>query len=220
MLQARLDSSRLPGKALAELCGEGLLYRAMEALARVECGVRVLATVADAEDAFRPLAERAGFELHVGPKDDVLARFCGAIRAFGIDSLIRATGDNPFVSWEHATSIAALREAEGLDYAAYDGLPLGCGVEAVAAGALLEAEASAPDAYEREHVCPFLYRRPERFKVARPRLAVDPAISSRRLTVDTAEDLERARRVYAAWLEEGARDFGSLQRALGRTGDV
>ncbi|MDR2048451.1 MAG: spore coat protein, partial [Treponema sp.] len=72
ILQGRLDSERLPGKSLRGLGGEPLLFRAMEALGRVPCGLRILACPEDCESAFLPLARRAGFELATGPKDDVL----------------------------------------------------------------------------------------------------------------------------------------------------
>jgi spore coat polysaccharide biosynthesis protein SpsF len=198
VLQARLDSTRLPGKALKDLCGEPMIYRVMEALNRIPSGVRVLACPENCLGVFGPLAERAGFEIFGGPEDNVLGRYCGAIRRFGIDRVIRATGDNPFVFADAAGALNA--EAEKLDaaYAGYAGLPLGAGVESVKSGALFRAEKEAEDGPAREHVCPYLYTHPELFTLHRPLAPLIWQGPDMRLTVDTGEDLDRACLLYEA----------------------
>ncbi|MDR2494973.1 MAG: NTP transferase domain-containing protein [Spirochaetaceae bacterium] len=194
VLQARLDSSRLPGKALLPLDGEPLLLRVMEALKTVPADRHILACPEDSRGAFAPLSDRAGFALLCGSKEDVLSRYCAAIRAFGLERVIRATGDNPFVFSDAADALN--REAGGADYAAYAGLPHGAGVEAVRADALLRAEAEAPSGAAREHVCPYLYGNPDRFLLHRP-LAPRPWRGPRlRITVDTRADYERAAMLY------------------------
>jgi spore coat polysaccharide biosynthesis protein SpsF len=204
----------------------------MEALNRVPCDLRVLACPEDCESSFSALARRAGFELTTGPKDDVLGRFCGAIRRFRPDYIIRATGDNPFVFADAAAALAARATnarapnagvpnagvpdagVPDADYSAYAGLPFGAGVEAVKAAALLRAEAEATEAFDREHVCPYLYNHPDRFRLHRPPAPAcwqDPLSAENRVTrlsVDTAGDLERANVLYAALTEEyGDRRF-------------
>ncbi|HPB66008.1 MAG TPA: hypothetical protein PLW80_05570 [Spirochaetales bacterium] len=82
--------------------------------------------------------------------------------------------------------------AYGADYVGLVGMPTGMGVEVVDACALLEAAAEADSAYDREHVCPFLYCRPERFKSIRPECPPSYRLPEARVTVDTAEDYERA----------------------------
>ncbi|MDR2073287.1 MAG: NTP transferase domain-containing protein [Spirochaetaceae bacterium] len=205
ILQARLDSRRLPGKSLLPLDGEALVFRVMEALAGVPCDLRILACPEDAGGPFLPLAKRAGFELHTGPKEDVLARYCGAIGRFfphpaGDSSrIIRATADNPFVFADAAAAIAEESAALGADYGGYAGLPLGAGVEAVSAAALLRAEKEADKDEDREHVCPYLYRRPDLFRLHRPlapRCWQDDPRRPLRLTVDTPGDYRRAQKLY------------------------
>jgi len=198
VLQARLDSSRLPGKSLLPLGGKPLILRVMEALGRVPAEVRVLACPEDSVAAFEPLAAEAGFALFAGPKDDVLKRYCLAIRYFGIDHVIRATGDNPFVFTDAAVAISTQAIAHDADYAGYLGLPLGGGVEAVSATALFRAEEKSENIHEREHVCPYLYGHPELFilhRVLSPRHWQGKDI---RLTVDTQEDYRRAQLLYKA----------------------
>jgi spore coat polysaccharide biosynthesis protein SpsF len=202
VVQARLDSCRLEGKSLLPLDREPLVFRVMEALNSVPCDLRVLACPEDCVTAFAPLAERAGFELSVGSKDDVLSRYCVAIRRFGIDRVIRATADNPFVFADAAGFLN--REAAGLnaDYAGYSGLPYGAGVEAVNAEALLRAEREASLPPEREHVCPYLYGHPELFQLHRPLAPREWQGPGMRVTVDTREDYERAIILYRALSEQ------------------
>ncbi|MDR0557865.1 MAG: NTP transferase domain-containing protein [Treponema sp.] len=200
VLQARLDSTRLPNKALLPLRGatdeEPLIYRVMDALRSVPCDLYVLACPPDCVSAFAPFAERSSFEICAGSKEDVLARYCGAVRAFAIDRVIRATGDNPFVFADAA--LALNREAQSLnaDYAGYAALPYGAGVESVAAEALLRAEREASADAEREHVCPYLYNHPERFRLHRPLAPRIWQAPDMRITVDTKEDYERASALY------------------------
>jgi spore coat polysaccharide biosynthesis protein SpsF len=197
ILQARLDSSRLPGKTMLPLGGKPLILRVMEALNTVPAHLRILACSEDSAAAFAPLAAEAGFELFAGPKDDVLARYCLAVERFGVKHIIRATGDNPFVFADAAAAINAEALALGADYAGYSGLPHGAGVESVSAAALLRAGKEAATPFEREHVCPFLYGHPENFLLHRP-LAPLRWQRAIRLTVDTQEDYERAQTLYAA----------------------
>jgi spore coat polysaccharide biosynthesis protein SpsF len=170
----------------------------MEALRRVPCDCHVLACPEDCAADFEPLAKRAGFELFIGSRDDVLNRYCAAIRRFGITRVIRATADNPFVFADAASSLNDDAMKRGADYAGYSGLPYGAGVEAVNAAALLRAEQEAALVPEREHVCPYLYAHPELFMLHRPlapRVWQGPDM---RVTVDTREDYERAELLYQA----------------------
>jgi spore coat polysaccharide biosynthesis protein SpsF len=196
VLQARLDSSRLGGKALLPLGDKPIVYRVMEALAFLPCEEKILACPEDCVSAFAPLAEEAGFVLVPGPKEDVLARYCLAIRKSGADRVIRATADNPFVFIDAATTINSEAVELNADYAGYFGLPYGAGVESVASEALLRAEreAQAPD--EREHVCPYLYRHPEIFRLHRPLAPKRWQYPEYRITVDTKEDYDRAVSLY------------------------
>ena len=198
VLQARLDSSRLPGKSLLPLGGRPLIFRVMEALGGVDCGVKILACPEGCVPSFAPLAAEAGFEILPGPGEDVLARYCLAVRRFRPERIIRATGDNPFVFADAAQALNAEAEALGADYSGYSGLPYGAGVESVAAEALLRAEREASSGPEREHVCPYLYNHPEFFRLHRPLAPLRWQGPELKVTVDTAEDYEQARALYKA----------------------
>jgi len=209
VLQARLDSSRLPEKALLPLNGKPLLLRVMEALNNITADLRILACPEDSFASFAPLAAEAGFQIHAGPKEDVLERYCQVIRRFSIDRVVRATGDNPFVFTDAANAINDEAVSRNADYAGYSRLPYGAGVESVSAAALLRAGSEAASPYEREHVCPYLYNHPELFRLHRP-LAPAPwqDNASIRLTVDTREDYDHAVKLYAALDDEPQRYTG------------
>jgi len=200
VLQARLDSSRLPEKSLLPLGGRPLIFRVMEALSFLPCQIRILACPEDSVSAFAPLAEEAGFTLVAGPKDDVLARFCRAIHRGSAERIIRATGDNPFVFVDAAAALNKEALDLNADYAAYSGLPYGAGVESVSARALLRAQQEARAPAEREHVCPYLYGRPELFHLHRPLAPRRWQGAQARITVDTHEDYERAQALYTTLL--------------------
>jgi spore coat polysaccharide biosynthesis protein SpsF len=198
VIQARLDSSRLPEKSLLPLGGRPLIFRVMEALSRLPCDLKALACPEDCAASFAPLAAGAGYELLPGPREDVLARYALGIRRFGADRVIRATGDNPFVFADAAAALEQEAGALEADYAGYGGLPYGAGTESVAAAALLRAEREAVSLPEREHVCPYLYGHPELFRLHRPLAPLPWQGSGLRLTVDTREDYEKARILYRA----------------------
>jgi spore coat polysaccharide biosynthesis protein SpsF len=181
-----------------------MIQGVMEALKQVPADCRILACPDDSLAAFTPLAKAAGFELISGPKFDVLRRYCRAIRQiaatrhYPVDWVIRATGDNPFVFTDAAAALLREAQALGADYAGYSALPYGAGVEVIGVRALLQAEEEAATDAEREHVCPFLYNHPERFRLHRPLAPLSWQGPEIRLTVDTPEDYERSQRIYDA----------------------
>jgi spore coat polysaccharide biosynthesis protein SpsF len=195
-----------------------MILRVMEALNRTPAELRVLACAEDSKSAFTELAQEAGFALLAGPKEDVLGRFCLALRNFGIRHLIRATGDNPFVFADAAYALITEGLALGADYAGYSGLPLGAGVESVNAKALLRAETEAVSQYEREHVCPYLYTHPENFLLHRPLAPQHWQGPEIRLTVDTQQDYEQAQALYAAL--DGLEKAGKLSEGERYKGEV
>ena len=196
ILQARLDSSRLPQKALLNLSGEPIIVRVMQTLKTVPADIYVLACDTASEAVFAPLAESCGFRCIGGPKDDVLERFCSVIRKTGITTVIRATGDNPFLFADAASaSVQRFNELQNTenpaDYFTYTGLPHGSGIEVYSSKKLLEAAALTDVSYEREHVGPSLYKHPERFSCifeTAPSQWYYPGV---RTTIDTREDYER-----------------------------
>jgi len=195
-IQVRLGSTRLPAKALLPLPGGLIIQHVMRSMSRVPAEVRALVTDAGSAQALAPLAREEGFLLFVGPRDDVLARYCMAVREYGVDQVVRATGDNPLTSAMLARSILDRHLKNGSDLSHYLGIPLGSGVEVVRSESLLAAESEATDPMEREHVTPFLYRHPERFRIEEPQGPPGFRLPEARVTVDTADDYAQVRRIF------------------------
>lgn len=197
VLQARLDSTRLPRKALLDLGGKPVIVRVMENLRRVEADAWILACDTASEETLSPLAKEAGFTCIVGPKEDVLERFCLVIRKTGATTILRATGDNPYLFADAAAKslerFGALQDsADGADYFTFTGLPHGSGIEVFSARRLLEAAALTDSPWDHEHVGPALYNHPDRFVAIREAAPAQWNYPEVRTTIDTREDYERA----------------------------
>ncbi len=187
-LQVRLDSSRLPGKAVLDLGGRTVIEHAMAALKMVDAGVFALLTDEDSRKALYPLAEKSGFDVFCGDKNDVLKRYADAAVFYGVNTIIRATGDNPLVSGRMAQKILDIHKEMDADFSCFTGLPLGTGVEVDKVSALLCAAEKASDPYEREHVNPYLYRRENEFLINRVPCPKECYFPEARVTLDTEDD--------------------------------
>ena len=196
IVQARMGSSRLPGKSLAPIAGRSLVARVIERLSARSSVPVVLATTTLAEDdRLADEVERLGVPVFRGSAEDVLGRYAFVASAIGLTHVIRATADNPAVDLDAPRRTLDVLTRTGADYVIDFGLPIGAAVEAMSASALYRAAALATDAYDREHVTPFIKRDPR--ARALDLLAPSPLRrSDLRLTVDTAEDLDAMRRLY------------------------
>ena len=191
LVQVRLGSARLPGKALLPIEGRPVIEHVMRSLRRVPASVHALVTDASSEAVLAAHASRCGFRIFAGPEEHVLERYVLAARCFGVDEIVRATGDNPLVSWELARMAVAERRRNDADFFAYDGPPLGTGVEVVRTAALERALDESTDPYDAEHVSPYLYRNPDRFRCVRLDAPAAYCRAEARVTLDTAEDFAR-----------------------------
>lgn len=187
-LQVRLSSQRLPEKALLPLAGKAVISHAMEALATLPVQVRAIVTDEASAPRLQALADAAGYALFCGDPHDVLARYCAAARHFAVDTLIRATGDNPLVSAAIARQAMQLQKVTEADYAGITDTPYGTGVEVVQATALHDLERRTQDPYHREHVTPGIYQNPEHYAVVTRPAATTVRFPSMRVTLDTSED--------------------------------
>lgn len=197
ILQARLGSSRLPGKALASIAGQTILEHCLRRLMFAGVAPVVLATTDRPEDeALADVAQHLGASVFRGDADDVLGRFVAAADAFGFSQVVRATGDNPGTDIQApGRLLAALRTAEA-DYVHEQGLPYGAAVEAVTRDALARAGREATQHDDREHVTTYVRRNSHVFHVVQLPAPAPLRRPDVRLTVDTAEDLEQVRTVF------------------------
>lgn len=193
VLQARMGSSRLPGKVLAPVADSSILSHCIRRLLAARVGRVIVATTTRPEDAAVVAeAERHGVRAFRGASEDVLDRFVQATVAWTGEYVLRATADNPLVDIGAAARVLKVLEA-GADYCVEEGLPVGAAVEGMRTSALRATAALAQTPYDREHVTPFLKRHPRRFAVWPLAAPVELRRPALRLTVDTREDLAYVR---------------------------
>lgn len=196
ILQARLSSSRCPGKVLEPIGGRPLVTHCLARLAAADAGPVVLATSdREDDDAVAEVAGALGFGVCRGSLDDVLGRYDLAARHWNGEYVIRATGDNPAVDVEGVSRVLQ-RLSAGADYVVETGLPLGGAVEGLRTNVLRDAARRATDPYDREHVTPFVKSRPEEYEVVMMPAPAELHRPDLRFTVDTPDDLAYMRRVF------------------------
>jgi spore coat polysaccharide biosynthesis protein SpsF len=212
IIQARMGSTRLPGKVLMDLAGRPMLARQLERVKRCRLldDVVVATTTAGADDALVALARDEGVRWFRGSESDVLGRYAGAASEAGADVVVRITADCPLLDPETSDRvIAALSDGPDLaDYASNvlrRTYPVGLDTEALWRDTLERTARHARSASAREHVTPYVYaERPDLFLIRSVTDETDA--SALRWTVDVPADLERVRRMYA--------DLGLAERSL------
>ena len=200
IVQARMGSTRLPGKVLADVGPGTMLSCVVGRLRRAATVDRiVVATTTAVRD--QPVADHAstlGAGVARGDEQDVLARYHAAAEAAHADAIIRITADCPLVDPEIVDRVVeAFTDAAPVDFAANTlrrTYPAGLDVEVITRDALERAWREARRPYERVHVCPYIYEHPEQFRLLS--VAGDEDYSWMRWVVDTPEDLAFVRAVY------------------------
>jgi len=200
LIQARMGSTRLPGKVLKDLAGATVLERVVSRVrrCRLVSDVVVATSAEPADDVILNECQRLGTEAFRGSEQDVLDRYYRAAQQAGAEVVVRITSDCPLIDPEVSDKTIQKFLVERPDYASNAlerTYPRGLDTEVMTFAALECAWTEARQAYQREHVTPFLYQHPERFKL----LSVkgDHDYSQYRWTLDTPEDLEFLRAVYA-----------------------
>lgn len=200
IIQARMGSTRLPGKVLEPIGDRPMLAHVVERAMRIP-GVRgAIVAIPDLseDDVLQEALVKLGVPFTRGPADDVLARYEVALDAAGPDTegIVRITADCPLLSPEvSGRVVAGLAGADYVSNTLDRTYPRGLDTEAVRVDALRLAAREARSPAEREHVTPFIWRRPQRFRLTSIRDDVDR--SHLRWTVDLPEDLATVRAIYA-----------------------
>lgn len=216
IIQARMSSTRLPGKVLLDLGGRPVLERMLERVKRAKTvSETVVATTTEAsDDPIVALCEAMGTPVFRGGLADVLDRYYQCALAYQADVVVRLTGDCPLIDPDLVDAVVTALIGGKLDFACNRlpppfarTYPIGLDVEACTFAALKTAWQSAAEKHDREHVMPYLYEVPGRFRVAQLQHEVD--FGQMRWTLDTPEDLALLREVIA--LLNGRNDFSWLE---------
>jgi len=200
IVQARMGSTRLPGKVLQDLEGETVLARVVTRLRRARLINEFLVATTDraADDAIVKECRSLAVPVFRGEQDDVLDRYFRAAQLAKAEIVVRITSDCPLIDPEITDkTIAAFLEARP-DYASNSLVrtyPRGLDTEVMSFATLGRAWQEARKPHEREHVTPYVYQHPAEFKLLSVTGEADH--SAHRWTVDTPEDLELVRAIYS-----------------------
>jgi len=189
-LQARMGSTRLPGKVLMRLNHKSILERAVDRLraARMLDGIVVLTTELDEDIEVVREACRLGAGIFRGPELDVLSRFRMAADLFRPEIIVRATADNPLIDIGSVDRIIRRLNSGNLEYCMEQNLPMGAATEAITRAALARVDRLARLPHHREHVTIYIKENPCDFRAAFPNAPKTLRMPDLRITVDTPAD--------------------------------
>lgn len=203
IIQARMSSTRLPGKVMKPLSGKPMLWHVIQRVSRAKkAGTIVVATSTQRDDD--PIARACRLSdtrCYRGPLDNVLERCYGAAKVYGADTVVRITADCPLIDPDAIDRCISRFEESGADYVSNvyptRTAPKGLDVEVFSFRALETAFCEAQDAYEKEHVTPYIWENKKGgFRISPPGVA-DSAVDSKiRLVVDYPKDYELLTLLY------------------------
>jgi spore coat polysaccharide biosynthesis protein SpsF (cytidylyltransferase family) len=221
-IQARMSSTRFPGKVLQPIQGlASIVYMARRAsMARLLDGVVVLTSTTSSDDPLAECVQAAGIPLFRGDLDDVLKRFVDAARHYDAQEIVRLTGDCPLIDPAIIDAVITARRNAAVDYSSNidpPTFPDGLDVECCTRAALEHAGKAALRRGEREHVT--LWMRSDEAGLSRTNVRAIANLSHVRLTVDYPDDLEVVRRIVAE-AATGAPDLFDILRILSGQPDI
>jgi spore coat polysaccharide biosynthesis protein SpsF len=201
ILQARVSSTRLPGKVLKPILGKPMLLRQIERIRLASMiDTLIVATSTDpTDDAIERLCRENNITFYRGSLDDVLDRFYQASKPIRPDHVVRLTGDCPLTAPRLIDEVITFHVQGGYDYSSNTIEPTwpdGLDIEVIRFSCLEQAwnEATLPS--HREHVTPFIHGQANRFRIGSFKGQID--MSAHRWTVDEPEDFELVTNIYEA----------------------
>ncbi|MDR2974294.1 MAG: glycosyltransferase family protein [Propionibacteriaceae bacterium] len=195
--QARMTSTRLPGKVLLPAGSSTMLDHHLDRLCRVDLPICIATTTNSTDDPLATLGERRGISVFRGSEDDVLSRFVGAADSLGLDVIVRVTSDCPLIDGAIVSEgVRAFLQGDNpwlyVSNALRRTFPRGMDFEVFSMMALRHADHNATEAYQREHVTPYFYQRIDP-RTRLENIANATNQSKYRLTLDTPEDYKLLR---------------------------
>ncbi|MGK9476879.1 cytidylyltransferase domain-containing protein [Melioribacter sp. OK-6-Me] len=203
IVQARIGSTRLPGKIFKELEGKPILWHVINRLSHSKKIKNIIVATTDLpeDDATEEFCENNKIDCFRGSSEDVLSRYYQAAIDYEVDTIVRVTSDcpviDPAVIDKMISKYFLLNKNGMVDYLSNTikrTFPRGLDAEIFSFTALAEAFRCANEKYEREHVTPYIYQHPDIFKIVNYENNQD--YSFHRWTVDTAEDYELIKQIY------------------------
>jgi spore coat polysaccharide biosynthesis protein SpsF len=207
IIQARLGSTRFPGKVLVNICSKPLIWHVIERLkwAKSISNIVLATTVNKNDDDLFMWAKENNVNVFRGSEEDVLGRFFHCANEYSAASILRVTADDPFKDPDIIEGVFELYQKNGLDFAYNNkppSFPEGLDTEIFSYNALKKAFNESIDPFEREHVTQYLYKHPELF--TQKNYSFHKDLSGLRWTIDTKEDFYMAEEVYNLLYKQNA----------------
>lgn len=206
-VQARMGSTRLPGKVMKKVLNKPLLQFQIERLrySKEIDGLVILTTTLPQDDQIVQFCRELGVDCLRGSSEDVLDRYYQAAQLRQSDAIVRVTSDCPLIDPDILDEVVRVFKSQPLDYVSNTLIrtyPRGLDVEVLSFQSLCRAWREGIREEEREHVTPYLYRHPELFRLQNVALtkvaALTPPAEQHRWTVDTEADFELIKRILEA----------------------
>lgn len=202
IIQARMGSTRLPGKVLKSLCGNSVLENIIDNLSKSKYIDKIIVATTDKsqDDEIEIALNNMQITVFRGSELDVLDRYYNAAKINKVKNIVRVTGDNPIIDYRLLDECIEKFLNNAIDYLKTERLPLGMGIEIFTFDALEKAYLNAKKDYEREHVTPYIYDSNNNFRMLSYKNSND--YSKYRVTLDTEEDFKVITAIYEALFNE------------------
>lgn len=202
-IEARMTSTRLPGKVLKPACGKPMLELMVERLRRVPSldGIVIATTVNATDDPVEALARRLGVGVHRGSEEDVLRRVLDAALTHKVDVIVETTGDCPLIDPDAVEACIAEYKRAGVDYVANvleRTYPVGMDTQVFSTDVLADVARRTDDIADHEHVSLYIYRHPEIYSLKNVKAPTSLTHPDLALTLDTPEDYALIMAVFEA----------------------
>ena len=199
IIQARMGSTRLPGKVLMDICGHPMLWHVVNRVRQAEMLHETVVATSDntSDDSVVAFCEQEGIPCFPGSEDDVLDRYYQAAKWLGADVIVRITADCPLIDPDVVDDVVKCCVDGDYDYVSNTGpptLPDGLDTEVFSFETLERSWREARWQSEREHVTPYIRKHPELFRIGN--IMYEENLAGMRWTVDEPQDLEFVRAVY------------------------
>lgn len=213
IIQARLSSSRLPGKVLRDISGKPMLQRQIERLTNnLSIPVIVATSNENSDDNIAKLCNKIGIECYRGPLDNVVLRFFNCAKKYKFSHVIRVGGDDPLIDPFCCSELISLNRLYNYNflYASHDyGWPYGCAAELIKTDTLEKILDSTQDSFDLEHTIPFILNNPNLFNIFKVNGPKNYQNHNLSLSVDYLQDFLLVEKIYNELLVE--EKFFSMQ---------
>jgi spore coat polysaccharide biosynthesis protein SpsF len=209
VIQARMSSTRLPGKVLMDVEGKPMLQRQAERLLAGIGGLPlIVATSEDPSDSpIETLCRKLGIHCFRGPLNDVMQRFILCGKAHGLTHIVRVGGDDPLIDPDCCTELVRLHVGKAYDFmyaSNREGWPFGCAAELISVAALERIHSVTNASFYLEHTVPYFFDHSDEFNMLRVRAPAALCRPDWAFTVDYPEDMELVRTVFRELRGEGS----------------